>query len=159
LGRIHYFNALIQKADGDYDGAIKSLRIVTSKYPRDRVVQNQLGRILFLKREYKQALKALDAVQEVDSEDVQMHYTKMLCYRGLNDNENAAREEKLFKRFKVEESVQSITNVRRQASPEDNNERQQIHDHETVDLRVLSKPAAPRKPAGETNLISSGGSR
>src|ERR1019366_4925222 len=52
LGRIWYFKALIEKADGDYDKALKSLAVVTAKYPRDRVVWNQVGRLLFLKREY-----------------------------------------------------------------------------------------------------------
>ncbi len=160
MPRAYYFKALVQKADGDYDAALESLRKVTSTHPRDRVVQNQLARILFLKRDYRGALAALDAVQGVDSEDVQMHYTKMLCYRGLGDNENAAREETLFKRFKVEESVQSITNVRRQASPEDNNERQTIHDHESIDLRPASaKPAAPARKAPGDLAISAGGSR
>src|SRR5262249_7953836 len=50
LGRIHYFKALIQKADGDYDGALASLKVTASLYPRDRVVLNQMARILFLKR-------------------------------------------------------------------------------------------------------------
>ena len=50
---------MVQKADGDYDGALQSLRTVSAKYPRDRVVLNQIGRILFLKREYKQAVDAL----------------------------------------------------------------------------------------------------
>ena len=63
-----------------------------------------------------------------------MHYTMMLCYRGLGDREKAAREEALFRRFKAEESAQSITAIRRRVSAEDNNERQQIHDHETVAL-------------------------
>jgi hypothetical protein len=103
-------------------------------YPRDRVVLNQIARILFLKRDYAAAIKALDRVCLVDPEDVQMHYTAMLCYRGLQDSEKAAREEKLFRRFKVEESSQSITAKRRLISPEDNNERQLIHDHDTVTL-------------------------
>ncbi len=64
----------------------------------------------------------------------------MLCYRGLGDQEKAAREQKLFQRFKAEESAQSITANRRLLSPEDNNERQQIHDHESVAL-------APHTPA------------
>ena len=34
LGRIYFFKAMIEKADGDYDGALKSLRIAESKYPR-----------------------------------------------------------------------------------------------------------------------------
>ena len=36
--------------------------------------------------------------------------------------------------FKAEESAQSITSVRRLASPEENNERQQIHEHVSVPL-------------------------
>jgi hypothetical protein len=63
-----------------------------------------------------------------------MHYTAMLCYRGLQDNEKAAREQKLFQRFKAEESSQSITAKRRLFSPEDNNERQTIHDHASVSV-------------------------
>ncbi len=129
LGRIHYFKALAQKADGDYDGALASLRRAAALYPRDRVVLNQMGRILFLKREYRAALAALDGVQAVDPEDVQMHYTKMLCHRGLGQHEEAAREEKLFRRFKADEASQAITERPRLASAEDNNERQAIHDH------------------------------
>jgi tetratricopeptide (TPR) repeat protein len=140
LGRTHYFKALTQKSDGDYDAALKSLKVVTDKYPRDRVVQNQVARILFLQRKYKECIEALKLVNAVDPEDLQMHYTGMLAYRGLGDKEAAAREEKLFRRFKAEESSQSITGKRRLASPEENNERQVIHDHETVDLTAKKIP-------------------
>jgi Flp pilus assembly protein TadD len=143
LGRIYYFKALAEKADGDYDAALQSLNTVLAKYPRDRVVLNQAARILFLKREYKEAIRLLDQVCLVDPEDVQMHYTAMLCYRGLGDAEKAAREERLFRRFKAEESAQAYTAKRRMVSPEDNNERQQIHEHESVTL----VPAAPPEPA------------
>jgi tetratricopeptide (TPR) repeat protein len=135
LARIHFFQAMVQKADGDYDGALQSLRTVESKYPRDRVNLNQIGRILFLKKQYAEAVKALQAVLLVDPEDVQAHYTLMLSYRGLGDEEKAAREEKLFRRFKADESSQAITAGRRLISPEDNNERQIIHDHESVPLQ------------------------
>jgi tetratricopeptide (TPR) repeat protein len=134
FGRTWYFKALAEKADGDYDAALKSLRIAAQMYPRDRVVLNQIARILFLKRQYAEAVKVLEQVCDVDPEDLQMHYTMMLCYRGLGDQEQAAREQKLFQRFKAEESAQSITASRRLQSPEDNNERQQIHDHESVSL-------------------------
>ncbi len=131
LGRIHYFKALVQKADGDYQGALASLGVVEAQYPRDRVVLNQMARILFLQRKYREALGVLDRVRAVDPEDVQMHYTKMLCHRGLGENEAAAREEKLFRRFKADEASQAITARPRMASPEDNNERQMIHDHDS----------------------------
>jgi tetratricopeptide (TPR) repeat protein len=142
LGRIWYFRALIEKADGDYDGALKSLKVVTDKYPRDRVVLNQVARILFLQRKYKESIEALTKVQMVDPEDLQMHYTAMLAYRGLGDAANADREQKLFQRFKAEESAQSITGKRRLANVEENNERQTIHDHESVDLAARPIPAS-----------------
>lgn len=132
LGRIHFFKAMIQKADGDYDGALQSLRTVESKYPRDRVVLNQIGRILFLKRDYNSAVSALQRALQVDPEDVQAHYTLMLCYRGLGQAGKAEREQKLFQRFKADESSQAITARRRMLSAEDNNERQMIHEHESV---------------------------
>jgi len=149
LGRIHFFKAMIERADGDYDAALASLNKVLAKYPRDRVVLNQKARILFLKREYRAALDVLQQVCLVDPEDLQMHYTAMLCYRGLGDQENAAREEKLFRRFKADEASQTITAKRRMVSPEDNNERQQIHDHDSVPLeQPVAKPAARRLTAG-----------
>ncbi len=134
LGRIWYFKALIEMADGEYDAALKSLAVVTAKYPRDRVVWNQVGRLLFLKRQYKESIDALKKVAAIDPEDLQMHYTAMLAYGGLGDAKSAAREQTLFQRFKAEESAQAITAKRRLASPEDNNERQSIHDHESIPL-------------------------
>jgi len=134
LGRIYFFKALVEKADGDYDAALRALGITLAKYPRDRVALNQAARILFLKRQYRQALAMLGRVCEVDPEDVQMHYTMMLCYRGLGEADKAAREERLFRRFKADEASQTITAARRMISPEDNNERQAIHEHESVAL-------------------------
>jgi len=134
LGRSMFFQAAVQKADGDYDGALRSLAVARAQYPRDRVVLNQIARIEFLQRHYAAAVETLKAVNAVDPEDVQMHYTLMLCYRGLSDMPAAEREEQLFRRFKADESSQSITERRRRLSPEDNNERQAVHDHESVAL-------------------------
>jgi Flp pilus assembly protein TadD len=155
LGRTYYFQALIKRADGDYDGALKDLEIVTAKYPRDRVVWNQVARLQFLKRNYSESIDALKKVAAVDPEDLQMHYTAMLAYRGLGDNVSAEREQKLFQRFKADESSQAITARARMVSPEDNNERQPIHDHESIDLSPLKavvagpgetvRKASPRK--------------
>jgi Flp pilus assembly protein TadD len=134
LGRIYFFVAMTQKADGDYDGALQSLERVERQYPRDRVVLNQIARILFLKRQYAKAIDYLERVCDIDPEDVQMHYTAMLCYRGLGEEAQANREAILFERFKADEASQTITAQRRMVSPEDNNERQLIHDHESAPL-------------------------
>ena len=138
IGRAWFFKASIEKADGDYDAALRSLERVRAEYPRDRVVLDQIARILFLKRDYAGAIAALKEVCSVDPEDVQMHYTWMLAARGIGDTATAQREEALFRRFKAEESAQAITHDLRAVDPEANNERQPIHDHESavkVDLQ------------------------
>jgi tetratricopeptide (TPR) repeat protein len=94
-----------------------------------------MGRILFLKREYAEAVRTLERVLEVDPEDVQAHYNLTLAYKGAGEAAKAERAEKLFRRFKADESAQSITEKPRMISPENNNERQMIHDHESVSLR------------------------
>ncbi len=149
LGRVYFFKAMAQKADGDYDGALQSLRVTASLYPRDRVVQNQIGRILFLRRDYAEAVAAFGRALSIDPEDLQAHYNLMLCYRGLNEPEEAQREEALFRRFKADESAQSITAKPRLTNPEDNNERQPIHDHENGWPPAQTKTPAPqrRRPA------------
>jgi tetratricopeptide (TPR) repeat protein len=148
LGRTYYFRALVEKADGEYDAALKDLAIVNAKYPRDRVVWNQVARIQFLKRNYQASIDALKKVAAIDPEDLQMHYTGMLAYRGLGNIAAAEREQKLFQRFKADESSQAITAKARMVSPEDNNERQSIHDHESIELSQKSAPLpnlAPRR--------------
>ncbi|MEZ5283729.1 MAG: hypothetical protein R2712_02740 [Vicinamibacterales bacterium] len=86
---------------------------MAAQYPRDRVVLNQMARIQFLERRHAEALATLERVARVDPEDLQMHYTAMLAARGLGNLERAAAEEKLFLRFKAEESSQAITATRR----------------------------------------------
>jgi tetratricopeptide (TPR) repeat protein len=131
LARAEYFLALVQKSAGDYDGALHNLADVRGQYPRDRIVTNQVGRILFLQRKYLEAVAALKETLSVDPEDVQAHYNLMLSYRGLNQSKEADREEKLFRRFKADEASQELTGRPLLLSPEDNNERQPIHDHVT----------------------------
>ena len=133
LARAEFFLASIKKAEGDYDGALASLAETRSKqFPRDRVVVDQVGRILFLQRHYAEAVAAFEDALTIDPEDLQAHYNLMLCYRGLGHMEKAAREEKLFLRFKADESAQSITQKPRLENAEENNERQPIHDHDAV---------------------------
>jgi tetratricopeptide (TPR) repeat protein len=144
LARAEFFLALTQKAAGDYPAALASLADVRRQYPRDRVVLNQYGRIEFLQRNYANAVQAFEQTLAIDPEDLQAHYNLMLCYRGLGRAAEAQREEQLFRRFKADESSQALTQQPRLASPEDNNERQSIHDHDTA--RIVS-PAAKTHPA------------
>ena len=134
LASAHYFSGLALKADGNYPSAFDEFSKASALYPRDRVVRNQMGRMLFLQRRFKEAVAELDQTLGVDPEDLEAHYNLMLCYRGLRDDAQATREEKLYLRFKADESSRAITGPFKLSHPEDNNEAQLIHEHVTVPL-------------------------
>ena len=79
-GRNYYFKALIEKTHGDYDEALSSLQKAAGKYPQDRVVLNQIAKIYFLQRRYKDAVQMLHRVLAVDPEDLQCHYNLMFVF-------------------------------------------------------------------------------
>jgi tetratricopeptide (TPR) repeat protein len=150
LAKSHFFMAMAVKPSGRYDLALEHLQAAAAQYPRDRVVQNQIGRILFLKREYDAAIAAFARVLAIDPEDLQAHYNLMLCWRGKGDATRAEGEQKLYERFKVDETAQFITGPYRQLHPEDNNERQQVHEHASVLFEGAKPGKAYAAPAMKT---------
>jgi tetratricopeptide (TPR) repeat protein len=157
LARAHFFYAKVLRNDGRYDEAAAHLRKVLAQYPRDRVARNDLGRILFLQRRYADAAKELEAVLAIDPEDLQAHYNLMLCYKGLGDEKNAHQHELRYLRFKADEAAQAITGEYRRQHPEDNNERQAIHEHVSVALPGTAHvaTAAPGRPAARSSAWGS----
>ena len=142
LARTNFFYGSLMKTTGDYDQAAAHLQIVLAQYPRDRVALNNLGRVLFLQRKYADAVKVLQQVLSVDPEDLQAHYNLMLCYNGLGDEKMSKEHQARYLRFKADESSQAITGPYRQLNPEDNNERQNIHEHVSVPLPILTNRIA-----------------
>jgi Flp pilus assembly protein TadD len=155
LARANFFYARVLRSDGNYEGAAARLHLVLDQYPRDRVALNDLGRILFLQRKYDDAVKVLQSVLAIDPEDLQAHYNLMLCYSGLGNQKLAKEHEARYMRFKADESSQAITGPYRQLHPEDNNERQAIHEHVSVALTALS-PKYARKTSPS---VAAGGSK
>lgn len=140
LAKTHFFLGTALKSLGRYDDALGHLRTAASQYPRDRVVLNQLGRVLFLQRAYAPAIAVLKQVLDIDPEDLQAHYNLMLSYQGLGDVEAAGRARVLYERFKADESSQAITADFRRLNPHENNERQSIHEHRTAP--PIARPAS-----------------
>ncbi|HYA24522.1 MAG TPA: tetratricopeptide repeat protein [Terriglobales bacterium] len=138
LARANFFYAKVLWSQGRYDETADHLRRVLVQYPRDRVALNDLGRILFLQRKYAGAVKVLQSVLAIDPEDLQAHYNLMLCYNGLGDEKHAREHQIRYLRFKADEASQAITGPYRQLNPEDNNERQAIHEHVSVPLRTTT---------------------
>lgn len=142
LGSAHYFYGLALKADGAYPQAYDQFARAAARYPKDRVVRNQMGRLLFLQRKYQQAIGEYKRTLGIDPEDLEAHYNMMLCYMGLGDASLAAREQHLYLRFKANEAATSITGPYRLAHPGANNEAQSVHEHTTIPLNEIAHPPA-----------------
>jgi tetratricopeptide (TPR) repeat protein len=146
LARAHYFYARVLRADGKYAEGAEQLHQVLAQYPRDRVALNDLGRILFLERKYPEAVKTLESVLDIDPEDLQAHYNLMLCYNGMGNEKLAKEHQERYLRFKADEASQVITGPYRQLHPEDNNERQSVHEHVSVALPGQTTRTAYHRP-------------
>jgi len=146
LARANYFMARVQKAEGKLPDAIASLQKVVAQYPRDRVVRDDLGRNLFLMRKYREAIAQFEQTLTIDPEDLQAHYNLMLCYNGIGDAARSKEHEQRYLRFKADETAQAITGPYLLKHPEDNNERQSIHEHPGVDLSRVGADGVWRRP-------------
>jgi tetratricopeptide (TPR) repeat protein len=142
LAKTHFLLGSVLKGEGRYDEALSHLRHAAAQYARDRVVCNEIGRTLFLKRQYREAIAELHKVLAIDPEDLQAHYNLMLSYQGAGDTEMARKHEALYRRFKADEAAQEITGPYRRLHPEDNNERQAVHEH----VSALGRPTPKRGP-------------
>ena len=129
LARAHFFLGTARRSRGEYDEAMSHFEAARDAYPRDRVVLGQIGRLHFLQRRFGDAIETFKEVLRIDPEDLLAHYNLMLSYQGAGEPEQAAAERVLYERFKADEAAQAITGPYRLASPEDNNERQSVHEH------------------------------
>jgi Flp pilus assembly protein TadD len=145
LARAHFFLAKALRNQGHYHEAIPHLREALAQYPKDRVVHDDLGRIYFLERQYTDAVKEFNSTLAIDPEDLEANYNLMLCYTGLNQPDRAAEFQKRYLRFKADESAQTLTGPYLRSHPDDNVERQPIHEHVSA---LVEKPT-PKKYANQ----------
>jgi len=134
LARANFFYARVLKEEGKFDEAARTLQAVLARYPKDRVVHNELGRVLFLEKKYADAVREFEQTLAIDPEDLQANYNLMLCYTGMGDEKRADEYKERYLRFKADEAAQALTGAYRQSHPEDNNERQAIHEHLSISL-------------------------
>ena len=129
LAKARFFMAMADKRDGKYDEALRHLGRASKQFPGDRVIHNEMGRILFLQRRYADAVSSFAKTLAIDPEDLTAHYNLILCHRGLGNSEAAEKSETLYKRFKADEPSQALVGPYLRANVHDNNERQPIHEH------------------------------
>lgn len=147
LARAHYFYSRVLTQTGDYEGAIRHLQIVLAQYPDDRVVNDDLGRIYFLQHKYRESIAQFQKTFTIDPEDLEANYNMMLCYTGLGNATEAKAYETRYLRFKADEASQTLTGPYREKHPDDNLERQLIHEHDSGDIAEFLAKSTPQKTA------------
>ena len=124
-----YLRGLIAKATGEYADAISELGGVARRFPRDRVVLGDLGRVYFLNNQLGLAVDAFESVLKIDPEDVGAHYNLMLIQRALGNTDRAVEHEIRYDRFKADEAAAAVARQYRYDHPHDNNEALPVHEH------------------------------
>ncbi len=124
-----YFRGLTLRALGRLDEAAIALADLAGRFPRDRGLQRDLGRLSFLRERYRDAVTRYEAVLAIDPEDADAHYNLALSFRALGDADRAAAHERRFQRFKEDESADERAADYRRRDAAANREAQAVHEH------------------------------
>ena len=89
----------------------------------------------------RRPIEQFETTLTIDPEDLTAHYNLMLCYNGIGDRRDRRSTSSATCGFKADESAQAITGPYRLKHPQDNNERQAIHEHESAELSRTTGPA------------------
>ncbi len=119
----------VLQEDGRYEDAVLAFRRVLEAFPEDRATWRNLGRALYLSQQYEEALVALDRVLQIDPEDRVAHYHRMLVFRALGRQVEAAAAESAHERYRIDDAAQAVAGAYRRAHPGVNLMAQPIHVH------------------------------
>jgi tetratricopeptide (TPR) repeat protein len=138
--KVSYYFGLSLKTLGQYDNALKYLKRVVTKFPRDLIARNERGRLYLLMKDYPRAIADFEKVLGIDPENVEAYFHLKNAYGAVGEEEKARNAANLYERFRASESsflnnvpTDSLSSVRR--------ERQPIHEHISaplVDIRTIS---------------------
>lgn len=152
LARANYFYGRVLLEQGNYDGALEHFRVAAQQYPEDRVVSDDMGRVFFLQHKYAEAVSQFEHTLSIDPEDLEANYNLMLCYTGLGNQEKSKAFETRYLRFKADEASETLTGPYREAHPDDNIERQRIHEHDSGAISEFLPNTAEAGKAGQRLL-------
>ena len=106
--RALYYRALLERNEGDLDGAIADLRLVAKAYPRSRDAHRELGFSLYQQHKYSEARAEYEIVQTIDPDDLAAHYVLAIIYRRLGLKDKAAEQAAIFADQKDDPSANSF---------------------------------------------------
>ena len=119
--RALYYRALLDRDEGNLDGAIADLREVAKAYPRSRDAHRELGFSLYQQHKYAEARTEYELVQSIDPDDLAAHYILSILYRRLGLKDQGHRTSRDLRRSEGRSQRQRL---RPRLSPEARRSRQ-----------------------------------
>ncbi len=94
--RALYYLALVERNEGNLDGAIEDLKKVATAFPESRDAHRELGFSYYQQHKYEPARAEYERVQKIDPDDLSAHYNLSILYRRLGMKAEAAVEAARF---------------------------------------------------------------
>jgi len=94
--RAMFYRALVERNEGDLDGAIADFEAVVKAFPQSRDAHRELGFSFYQQHKYEDARAEYQKVQSIDPDDLAAHYNLSILYRRLGMKKEAAVEAAKF---------------------------------------------------------------
>jgi Flp pilus assembly protein TadD len=129
LPRARFCNALILRAQYKPDAAADELRVLSREYPRDRLVQRELGNTLYNLGQIEEATAAFEAVIAIDPTDFLAYQFLAALYTGAGRLQEAERANLLLLQWRDDPLAASVGSRFYAANPQWGDERIPAHTH------------------------------
>ncbi len=136
--RALYYQALVDRNEGNLDGAIANLEKVVDKYPQSPDSRRELGFSYYQLHKYELAEKQYEALQAIDPDDLAAHYILAIVYRRLGIKDKAAIESARFADEKDDPKANTAALQFLERHPELSGESVPWHLHTALDATPLA---------------------
>ena len=94
--RALFYQALVERNQGDVDAAVADLSSVVERFPRSPDAHRELGFSYYQQHKYDQARVEYETVQSIEPDDLAAHYNLAIIYRREGDKGKAAAQAAMF---------------------------------------------------------------
>jgi tetratricopeptide (TPR) repeat protein len=94
--RALYYRGLLEERTIRDAQAMADLRAVVARFPQCRDARRELGTVELKERQYDDARRQFQALQQIDPDDLSAHFNLAVLYRRLGMSAEASREESLY---------------------------------------------------------------
>jgi tetratricopeptide (TPR) repeat protein len=128
--RALYYRALLERNEGNLDGAITDFQLVARAFPRSRDAHRELGFSFYQQHKYDLARTEYEDVQTIDPNDLAAHYMLAILYRRLGIKDKATQQSDIFADHKDDPTANSYALEYLRKHPEVANESVVWHTHD-----------------------------